>query len=222
MKNLLLFRLGGLGDLLVSFPSIYLLRKSLACSCLTLVCRRDYGMILKEVGVVDEVISAEERRLSPFFSGGWPFHESLRGWLQEFDGILGWMQKKKGLKVDPSWLLSHKKNFRFFAYNDRSGESVSWFFFHRTKRFLQEKGEKTFPFKECIHLPFRPSPEEAFLGGGLVTKEKIVVIHPGSGSREKCWPFRNFLRIIQRVNQSGVKGMLVSGPADDWIEDEWD
>lgn len=225
MKNLLLFRLGGLGDLLVSYPSICLLRKSLSSSFLSLVCREDYGMILKNTKVVDEIISSHGRKLAPFFYEEWLFDKGQRSWLQKFDGILGWMQKERTLKVDPSWLSSHKENFRLFTYYNRSRKTISRFFFHETRQFLQEKGKKTFHFKECIHLPLCPFPEEegkAFLGEAeLISKEKIAVIHPGSGSRRKCWPFQNFLRIIQRLHQNGMKGVLVSGPAEDWIEDEW-
>lgn len=225
MKNLLLFRLGGLGDLLVAYPSLYLLRKSLSPSFLSLVCRQEYGMILKDTGVVDEIISSHERKLAPFFSEERLFDIGQRNWLQEFDGILGWMQKERSLEIDPSWLSFHKENFRLFVYDERSRETISRFFFHKTRQFLQERGKKTFPFKECIRLPLRPFPEEkekAFFGEkGLISKEKIAVIHPGSGSRRKCWPFQNFLRIIQRLHQNGMKGVLVSGPAEDWIEDEW-
>ena len=57
MKSILLFRLGGLGDLLVAFPSIYLLRKELFPCSITLVCREEYGSLLKETGVVDNLVS---------------------------------------------------------------------------------------------------------------------------------------------------------------------
>jgi ADP-heptose:LPS heptosyltransferase len=224
MKSLLLFRLGGLGDLLVAYPSLCLLRKSLPSSFLWLVCRQEYGIILKETEVVDEIISFHERKLAPFFSEERLFDKGQRSWLQKFDGILGWMQKERSLKVDPSWMSSHKENFRLFTYYERSRKRISRLFFHQTRQFLQEKGEKTFRFKECIRLPLCPFPEEeqkAFLGGKeLISKEKIAVIHPGSGSRQKCWPFQNFLLIIQRLHQNGMKGVLVSGPAEDWIEDE--
>ncbi len=30
-----------------------------------------------------------------------------------------------------------------------------------------------------------------------------VVIHPGSGSREKCWPLENYLRLAQKLSSKG-------------------
>lgn len=226
MRNLLLFRLGGLGDLLVAFPSIYLLRKALSHCFLSLVCRKDYGILLKETGVVDECISSDERRLAPVFSEDLPFDEEQKRRLQKFDGILGWMQKERRLRVHQSWFLGKRKYLRLFIHDDQSQEMISRFFFHRTKKFLEGKGRMCPPFRECLRLPLSLSQEQegkALLSErALIGKERSAVVHPGSGSREKCWPFCNFLQIIHRLHQSQVQGVLVTGPAEGWIEDEWD
>lgn len=225
MRNLLLFRLGGLGDLLVAFPSICLLRKALSPCFLSLVCRKDYGIVLKKTGVVDEFISSDERRLAPVFSEDICFDEEQKRWLQKFDGILGWMQKERTLRIDQSWLSLHRKNFHLFIQDDRSQEMISLFFFHRTKEFLEGKGSKSPPFRECLRLPLSLSQEQegrALLGErALIGKERVAVVHPGSGSREKCWPFRNFLQIIHHLHENQVQGVLVTGPAEGWIEEEW-
>lgn len=226
MRNLLLFRLGSLGDLLVTLPSISLLRRTLSPCFLWLVGRKDYGIALKKTGIVDECISSDEQWLAPVFSEDLLFNEEQRRWLQKFDGIMGWMQKEWRLRIDQSWLSLRHKNFHIFLHDERSQEMISRFFFHRTKEFLEGKGIKCPPFRECLRLPLSLSQEQeakALLGErALIRKERVAVLHPGSGSREKCWPFRNFLQIIHRLHQSQVQGVLVTGPAEGWIEGEWD
>ncbi|MFQ6108257.1 MAG: glycosyltransferase family 9 protein [Candidatus Aminicenantales bacterium] len=225
MRHLLLFRLGGLGDLLVAFPSIYLLRRALSPCWLSLVCRKDYGQILEETGVIDECISSDDRRLAPFFSNRPRFDEGQSRWLQRFDRILGWMQKERTLRVDSSWLSSHRENSRFFIPENQSQEQLSRFFFQKTKAFLGRNGVRTPDFKKCIRLPLSRCQREE--GRGLLKESSadghtIAVVHPGSGSRKKCWPFRNFLRIIHRLHLNHVPGVMVTGPAEEWIKEEWE
>ncbi len=224
MKNILLFRLGGLGDLLVTFPSIYLLRRKLSPCSISLVCRKEYGMILKETGIVDELISVDDRRLVPLFvehlSGG----EELVQWFRKFNLLIGWMQTEKALNLKQSWLASFGKTIRLFVYDTHSQEEISKFFFRKTSEFLKKEEKLSLPFSECIHLPLSLDQKKEglkLLGEkALCDGKKIVVIHPGSGGREKCWPFPNFLTIIRRLNQQDVKGVLVSGMAEEWIENE--
>ncbi len=226
MRNLLLFRIGGLGDLLAAFPSIYFLRKALSSCWISLVCRREYGKLLKATGVVDELTEADDQRLAPFFSKSLSFEGESRLYLERFDLIIGWMQKERTLNIEKSWLDSQAKDFRLFTYENQSQEQVSRFFFRRTKKFLKEKGEKSLEFSECILLPLSPTQREEGMRllasrdirGSNKIKEKIIVVHPGSGSKSKCWPLENYLTIIRRLNQSEVRGALVTGVAEEWME----
>lgn len=224
MKNILLFRLGGLGDLLVTFPSIYLLRRKLSPCSISLVCRKEYGMILKETGIVDELISVDDRRLVPLFAEHLSGGEELVQWFRKFNLLIGWMQTEKALNLKQSWLASFGKTIRLFVYDTHSQEEISKFFFRKTSEFLKREGKLRLPFSECIHLPLSLDQKKEglkLLGEkALCDGKKIVVIHPGSGGREKCWPFSNFLTIIRRLNQQDMKGVLVSGMAEEWIENE--
>lgn len=224
MKNILLFRLGGLGDLLVTFPSIYLLRKRLSPCSISLVCRKEYGMILKETGIVDELISVDDRRLVPLFAEHLSDGEELVQWFRKFNLLIGWMQTEKALNLKQSWFASFRKTIRLFVYDTHSQEEISKFFFRKTSEFLKKEEKLSLPFSECIHLPLSLDQKKEglkLLGEkALCDGKKIVVIHPGSGGREKCWPFPNFLTIIRRLNQQDVKGVLVSGMAEEWIKNE--
>ena len=50
------------------------------------------------------------------------------------------------------------------------------------------------------------------------SKKMLIAIHPGSGSKQKCWPIERFILLINRLNQAfQAHIVVVSGPADQEI-----
>lgn len=52
--------------------------------------------------------------------------------------------------------------------------------------------------------------EAAGVGGD----EKVVVMHPGSGGRHKCWSAGNFLAVAEKLKGDGIAVVFVLGPAE--------
>jgi len=230
MKSVLLFRLGGLGDLMVAFPSIYLLRKKFSSHSLTLVCRHEYGLILEETGVVDEIVSVEQRRLAPLFESR-PYPQELARWLKEFSLILGWMQKENSLNHKELCTFLGRERCRFFMLDPDLPGPISRHFFEKTLEYLPEKEGPRPSFSDCTLLPLRSGQIDVELGllgeglsknkkGGVEKREKTVVVHPGSGSKSKCWPLENFLEIIHQLSHMDYRGALVTGFAEIGMEDK--
>ena len=220
MKSILLFRLGGLGDLLAVFPSIYLLRKELSPCSITLVSREEYGALLKETGVVDNLISESDGYLAPLFAGSVQLEGELARWLEGFSLVLGWVQKKSSLQIEKNLLFQNIKKCLFFVFDPTYPGQISKFFFDKTAEFLNRS--EGLSFIDCSVLPLSSGQMRDGLrllgNGGLKERERMVVVHPGSGSSEKCWPVRNFIKIINRLSQKGIKGVLVTGMAEERME----
>ncbi len=218
MKSALLFRLGGLGDLLIALPSIQLLRRAHPVANLTLVCRRTYGELLQEAAIIDNIFEEDSKRLLPLFSPVFdPGAEQVR-WLREFDSVIGWFSKKMHLILEKNLDSVCPGASLFVNYDARSRQTISRFFFQKTmKAWTKGRGEEDVFFKECALLRF-PSIGRA----GALRKDradgrvaKMVVVHPGSGSEEKRWPLYNFLQIIERLGQKKVGGLIVTGEAEE-------
>lgn len=219
MNDILLFRLGGLGDLLVAFPSIYFVRKKLPGSFLTLVCREEYGTIFKETRVVDAIVSAEDRSLSPLFAGNPPGEHETAQWLSRFSLVLGWTQGRQSLSLADFFFRQENVRTHVFSLPQGYRGQISRFFFNRTSQSLADLGLPGSPFHRCTYLPLegiRPGSElkSQDEDGKAVAHKKLAVIHPGSGSRNKCWPLANFLNIVKRLESCGVHGTLVTGEAE--------
>ena len=230
MKSALLFCLGGLGDLMVAFPSIYLLRKTLFPCSLSLVCREEYGLILKETGVVDNLVSSNQARLTPLF-GSPPYPLELTQWLEEFSLILGWLQKKSSLNQKEFCAFLNRKKCRFFFPSPDYSGQISQYYFEKTLEFISKKEGSVPSFRDCTFLPFasrqkgsgaRLLDDECPEGNQKITRmeEKTVVVHPGSGGQTKCWPLDNFMTVIHRLSRQKIRGALVTGFAEAALEEE--
>lgn len=221
MEKILLFRLGGLGDLLVTLPAIHLLRKCFPSSHISLVCHEEYGSLLQRTGVVDECISQGARQVAPLLSGslGSGGTGDLR--IKDFERVGGWFQNKDSVPGLESGLSLGGTNLGFFVYDKHSQETISRFFFRKTLGWIDRKCSEGLRFEECARLPLNSHQKNG--GQRLLDEkpldpgEKIILIHPGSGSREKCWPLPNFLEVVRRLDQKNLRGVLITGPAEEWL-----
>lgn len=202
----LLCRWGGLGDLMVTLPALNLIRKEIPGSPLQLVCRETYGSLLKETGVVDGLIPSDSTRLLPFFSGP-PYPPGFEQWKKSYSKIMGWMVKGS---LPPFG--------EFIPYDPESGLPISRFFFHKTAERLgcEKKGPA---FDEYCLLPPLTDRKNAGRYGKFVLPfyggEEYAVIHPGSGGEKKRWPLNRFLALSEYLSRKGVKGLLVTGEAEE-------
>lgn len=222
MKPILLFRLGGLGDLLVAFPSIFFLRKEFPTCDLTLVCREEYGQIFKETGIIDRIESFRQSKFSFLYSESASSDSKFLDWLKSFSLILGWMQKKSSINRRMSCFSGLKENCHFFIYNPNVSVPINQFFFEKTVKFIRGNGLSIPDFKEYVYLPLSSKQKQEglnfFYDERLSPEEKIIVVHPGSGSKTKCWPLKNFLEIIRLLGRKGLRGILVTGRAEERLE----
>ena len=203
MKKALLVRFGGLGDLLVALPSIRLIRWKYPEARLTLACRSEYGALLQETGVVDEIITEDSRLLMPLFAEASEADTELSDWLGSFDLIMGWTHGGKG--------HFSRSGFRFIQADPQESEPLNRQFFRKTAETLGESSALS--IGEWARLPTgRLQKAEAL--------KRTVVIHPGSGSESKRWPLSNFLKIIGRLGERAIAGALVTGEAEEKMEAE--
>jgi ADP-heptose:LPS heptosyltransferase len=204
MKKALLIRFGGLGDLLVALPSIRLIRGKYPDARLNLACRGEYGALLRETGVVDEIIPEDSSLLMPLFCEAPAANTELSDRLGSFDLIMGWSHGQRENSL-----------FRFIHADPRNSGPLSRFFFRKTAETIGESGALS--IDEWARLPtgrLQRADGSRPIAGGEGRKRRAVV-HPGSGSESKRWPLPNFLQIIGRLAERGIAGALVTGEAEE-------
>ena len=207
LRSILLIRLGGLGDLLVAYPSIALIRRVLSSgsgpvlrrsaekkqagrgaeesqadqsmkgpqtlhpagerkrefdeaflpAALSLACRAEYGVLLKETGVVDDLLDAGSAPVSGLFGGAGVTTaregRSVPSPASAYDLVAGWMQSET-TRADLERFLRTPGGPRVHLMGIRPGSGrLSRFFFDETREFLRREGASSFPsFEECAFL----------------------------------------------------------------------
>jgi len=145
----ILFRIGGLGDLLVALPAISLVRRSLPGFSLSLAGRPEYGALLKRAGLVDEVLSFADARMAALFAGGSPdFRADAKGGtgkrgvspLDGFETAMGWLNRRGDWPADEWWVRQGIEQIFFISYESGAAVPMSRFFFDRTRDFLNAYG----------------------------------------------------------------------------------
>jgi ADP-heptose:LPS heptosyltransferase len=193
MTSALLVRLGGLGDLLVALPSLRLVRAAFPEAELHLLCRPEYGGLLREAGVVDLAFSADDPKWMPLFDAEPPAR--LGGMLSGYDWIAGWFHGRK---------VAAELPFHAFRHDPASGAAISRGFFDATADVLRAFGRSPASFDDCRLL----------FPGDPTRRERLAVVHPGSGSPRKRWPLDRFRAVIDALREGGLDGVVVSGEAE--------
>jgi heptosyltransferase III len=64
--------------------------------------------------------------------------------------------------------------------------------------------------------------ERGIGGVNRASASKLVLIHPGSGSREKCWPFESFVNLASRLRDRGRPVRFILGEVEQerWPADQ--
>jgi len=220
MKQALLIRFGGLGDLLVALPSIRLLRGKYPEAHLILACREEYGALLLGAGVVDEIVSQDSRLITPLFSGKTEAQQVLSDWLGSFELIMGWNHGRKKHFISVPKGSALPAGIHFIHADPWVSGQLSRFFFRKTAEVLGESGVPS--IEDWARLPADRVQRTEILGRFYSPegKKPYAVVHPGSGSENKRWPLRNFLQVISRLGARGVPGALVTGEAEERLEAE--
>ena len=204
---ILLYRPGGLGDLLVTLPAIRLAREASPGRRALLAASPAPGRLLARAGAADDVLSCDDPRLRPLFDEGASGEAGFGSLPAAPSAFWAWFTKEP----PPGFRSAVDRLFggggRIIVHDPASGLSVGRSFFSRTAGTLGLKPDEA-GFERAARLPdFGPPPVP-------LPDPPFAVIHPGSGGRGKNWPLDRFLEVAARLRGRGLAGFLVTGPAE--------
>lgn len=198
---------GALGDVLLSLPALEIIREH--AGIIHLSGRPDVVHFLKAVGHVDEASDSGSMLLSSFYTE--KMDDRARTFLSGFtrafvftkgeDALLAAQVRsiipdtQTVITIPPAGARTHIAEFRA---QQLSGGSVS-------------------PVTFEIPLPYKEKARRLLLEAGYREGERpLVVLHPGSGGRRKCWPAEHYLRLVERLGKArDLFFVILSGPAED-------
>jgi len=208
-RRIFIYHDGALGDLLLSIPAMQALSEP--GDSVYLAGRKDVVDFLKKVGYIRFGFRAGSQAFLSLFTG-----KPDRG----IDELISGFDMVYVFTADRSSGVA--SNIRFLFPNagvimtippPESGMHVSDF---RLKQVIQKPKSNISACCITIPLSCQEDAMELLLKRGYDFKRRLVAIHPGSGSRKKCWPLRNFEELVKNLRERDPCFFVIfSGPAED-------
>jgi ADP-heptose:LPS heptosyltransferase len=203
MKKVLIWHQGALGDLILSLPAVYAIKNHRGGAGLHIVCRGDMSDIIVENNLAEEVTSNEKGIFGRLFEDRGRLPPDLKAFLAGFDGAFVFMRNRHDAFLDNVRLHIHQCHH--ISTFPPPGVRM-----HVPRYQLEQLSEMGIDTDEAF--PVLNAGSGRFLPEG----PPFIAVHPGSGGRNKCWPLRRYMRLMEELHREGeVSFVVILGPAED-------
>ncbi|MFC1813830.1 glycosyltransferase family 9 protein [Thermodesulfobacteriota bacterium] len=204
-KRLLIIHQGSLGDFVLTFPAITLLKKKI--HCIDAICQSSLGKLACGLDVIDRWVPLEAASFASLYSDTidpaarkilrsyhhitlFPFSAALEAAIKKVVG-------GNVHRIPPRPDTSKKTHISSHILAHLAGSG------------LLGEGDDA---QKRIEPPIQ-HPDE----GKRPFNSSKILIHPGSGSRKKFWPISNFIKIDVSLRSNGLTPEFILGPAEHFL-----
>ena len=185
----------------------------------TLVTGGEKGRMLKELGVIEQVLDFDLLPIEEIF-GDAPIDKCrLPSLLGEYDRIISCLTPAA---PQTKARLGEMCNCRDVSYLPiRPPESFNG---HLVEHWSQLLGEK-FTKKDfttdlwIVSNEWQQAGKDLLRNAGINPVEKFVVLHPGAGAENKCWALKKFIEAGRAIHRRGMRPLFILGPVE---AERWD
>ncbi len=209
--KIIIFHNGALGDFLLACPVFeglsYLLKKKVFfCT------RREYLDLVRWKSYYSGFLPGTDTRFVPFFDDELWKNADVPEEIRDGEEVFVFGQRKsREFAIRLGKRLKINKCFWISSFPEGSFEGP-------VRVYLAKQLER-------LGYPVELKPFYIEFPSGVVLEKKrcSVVIHPGSGSIKKVWPFGNWLNLIEciRLNYRDTEIKIVFGPAEERIREHF-
>ena len=220
IHNILIIRPGALGDLVVTLPTFEAIRKYFKNARIDIMGYSSFLEIVKGRFYADTISRFDQADIASLFTKNSNVPASLINKLSNMDLIIAFVSDKDQVMVNNLRAASGKHVIHYEPFPSE-GKDI-----HVIDHFLKcldllvidhsNKIPKIFLRDEDVLLG------EKFLNDRVVDPKKMLVaMHPGSGSRQKCWAVDRYVELILWLRKEmDAQILLISGQADTGIVEE--
>jgi heptosyltransferase III len=207
----LILRGGAIGDFIVTLPAIEAIRRRWPESHIELVGYPHIARLALAGGLVDEVLSLDRAAVAEYFSfSPWVSPEQA-AYVRSFDVVISYLHDPSGV-VRKNLLEAGARQVIYCSPLVEAGYAADHLMKPLQELALYPEGP-VYP-----RLSLKPEYRHAGLGDARAVGEKVVAIHPGSGSPKKNWPLRKFLALARRLKaETPLAPLFLLGEADQAI-----
>ena len=220
VNNILVIRPGALGDVIVTLPTLEAIRNHFRDAHIEVMGYSSILEILKGRFYADTISRFDQADISHLFVENSRIPASLTKKLIGVDLIISFVSDKDQIMIRNLIAAGAKHVIHYEPFPSES-EHI-----HIIDHFLRCLDLLGVPHANKIPKIFLNDEDvlfgESFLKGSIVDPKKMLIaVHPGSGSRQKCWPIDRYIELILWLNEEiDAQVLLISGPADTYTVEE--
>lgn len=201
--HILVIRPGAIGDALLTFPILKLLKEHYTNAHIRLVSNAQVLPLALAFGVSEEVFDFQDIQWSELFAANGICTPTTRELSGQTDLVICWLRDPDGI-IERNLRAAGVKHLIIAPGRPPEGERIHIVDYLAHTVGLQNVGAQ-FILPSTLWLTKLDCKE---------TFKQYVAIHPGSGGEQKCWPISSFAAVIKRLWQQNHPVLLLEGPAD--------
>lgn len=220
-ERIVAIRPGALGDALLLFPALALLRHAFPSTRITLVTRRDVLPLVRTSGLADETSPYDDPRWSALFTAQPQAYPDARALLEGATALIWLADPDGGIARAASALGAAQVIVLTPPTVAEGAREHAALCLARALAPLGVELPTSIPALIAT-MPRLESPEddlrradEVWQRLGLAQANNCVVaLHPGSGGAAKRWPPERFAALATAIRAMGYQPLLLAGPQD--------
>src|SRR4030042_235353 len=216
VQSILVIHQGALGDFILALPALEILHHAFTHARSVIM---GYPRILELVEkrfYAEEVLSIDQRGMASFFVREGVLDFSLSQYFGTFDLIIVFGKEGEGTVVGNLRRVCQGRILHINSFPPWD-EKI-----HFTDHLLKQFGRYGFPVSGSIPRLQLKESDQGWAGDfwkskGMTPEErsKVIILHPGSGSKKKVWPLDRFLNLAHTLqDRLDSRILIVLGPAE--------
>jgi len=224
----LIIQPGALGDALLTLPLVRMLLTQADAGHVDMMGHLDYLAVLPGRSVVSNVLALEGSGLHELFTDSAAFdlpeEHPLLNLLGKYDFIVTFLADKEGhFQRNLIHATMMRRSTEVMTVQLRPGAEYSG---HISRFYMEQVIAETPMLDMVIHRraflgPFiKLTQDDNSLGAKCLAQaggdgsHRPVILHPGSGGADKCWPLSNYRTLAQWIRQQGNEVLFLLGPVE--------
>lgn len=201
-NHILVIHHGALGDVVSTFPALLRLKKNY--SSIAIICQSNIGQLAQEFEIVDKWFPLETAAFATLYSGH--VDPTVKNILLYYHKIVLFSRSLPLERTLSS--ITENEVYRIQPRPDLGQKiHVTQHILSNLVRYglLEESDKDTRITLSLSNHSDRRIPQY---------DPSKIIIHPGSGSRKKCWPISNFVKVASLIDANGKRPEFILGPAE--------
>ncbi len=213
-KSVLVVHQGAIGDFILSLPALEALHCFYPEAKFTFLAHPNILEIIRARPYFSEVLDCNASGWAPLYRQGGKLASRYLESLLQIDTVIVFCRSANEVLVDnlANNLVKPVHRIEPFPVRDFASGVTEYQCLQ-----LEKIGIPAIPPPAAIIAPLRQDILEAlaFLRRNLSPEDRLVMLHPGSGSRKKLWTPIGWLNLIRRLSaKRNLRLALLQGPAD--------